>query len=39
MKFGQLKEYRIRNIYLEKLFTTRGGETSPRHFLSISPDQ
>ena len=25
-------EYNIRNIFLEKLYTKRGGETSPRPF-------
>ena len=44
MKFGQLIEYNIRNIFLEKSYTKCGGETSPRPFseklkLSISLDQ
>ena len=30
MKFGQLIEYNIRNILLEKSFTICGTETSPR---------
>ena len=41
MKFGQLIEYKMRNIFLKKSYTKCGGETSPRHFskkskLSIS---
>ena len=44
MKFGQLIDYNIRNIFLEKPYTKCGGETSPRPFseklkLSISLDQ
>ena len=44
MKLGQLIEYNIRNIFLEKSYTKCGGETSPRPFskkskLSISLDQ
>ena len=44
MKFGQLIEYNMRNIFLEKSHTKCGGEASPRPFhitskLSISPDQ
>ena len=44
MKFVQLKEYNMRNIFLEKSYTKYGGETSPRPFseklkLSISLDQ
>ena len=44
MKFGQLVEYNMRNIFLQKLYTKRGGETSPRPFseqlsLKISLDQ
>ena len=44
MKFGQLIEYNMRNIFLEKSYTKYGGETSPRPFseklkLSISLDQ
>ena len=30
MKFGQLIECNMRNIFLEKSFTKCGGETSPR---------
>ena len=32
MKFGQLIEYNIRNIFLEKLFTKCGEEASPSPF-------
>ena len=32
MKFGQLIEYNVTNIFLEKLYTKCGGETSPRNF-------
>ena len=44
MKFGQLIECNMRNIFLEKSFTKCGGETSPRPLseklkLSISLDQ
>ena len=44
MKFGQLTDYDMRNIFLEKSYTKYGGETSPRPFsekleLSISLDQ
>ena len=44
MKFGQLIEYIMRNIILEKSYTKFGGKTSPRPFsgklkLSISLDQ
>ena len=44
MKFGQLIECNMRNIFLEKSYTKCGGETSPRPFseklkLSISLDQ
>ena len=44
MKFGQLKEDNMGNIFLEKSYTKRGGETIPRPFskkpkLSISLDQ
>ena len=44
MKFGQLIECNMRNIFLEKLYTKCGGETSPRPFseqlkLSVSLDQ
>ena len=41
MKFGQLIEYNMRTIFLEKSYTKCGGEASPRSFyeklkLSIS---
>ena len=44
LKFGQLIECNMRNIFLEKSYTKCGGETSPRPFseklkLSISLDQ
>ena len=44
MKFGQLKEYNIWNIFLEKSYTKCGGESIPRPFsqktkLNISLDQ
>ena len=44
MKFGQLIECNMRNIFLEKPYTKGGEETSPRHFseklkLSISLDE
>ena len=32
MKFGQLIEYNMRNIFLEKSYTKCGGETFPRPF-------
>ena len=32
MKFGQLIEYNMRNIFLEKSYTKCGGETIPRPF-------
>ena len=32
MKFGQLIEYNMRNIFLEKSYTKCGGETSPTAF-------
>ena len=32
MKFGQLIEYNMRNIFLEKSYAKYGGETSPRPF-------
>ena len=43
MKFGQLTEYNMRNIFLEKSYTKCGGETIPRPYskkskLSISLD-
>ena len=44
MKFGQLIEYNIRQIFIEKSYTECGGKTSPRPLtkklkLSISLDQ
>ena len=44
MKFGQLIEYNMRNIFVEKSYTKCGGETVPRPFskkskLSIFLDQ
>ena len=44
IKFGQLIEYNMRNIFLEKSYTKCGGETIPRPFskkskLSLSLDQ
>ena len=44
MKFSQLIEYNIKNIFLKKSYTKCSGETSPRPFfekfkLSISLDQ
>ena len=44
MKFGQLKKYNVKNIFLEKLYTKCGWETISRLFstkskLSISPDE
>ena len=44
MKFGQLVEYNMRNVFLEKSYTKYGEETSPRPFsgrlkLSIALDQ
>ena len=44
MKFGQLIERNMRNIFLEKWYTKGGGETSPRPFseklkLGISLDK
>ena len=44
MKFGQLIEYNMRNIILEKSYTKCDGENSPRSFyrklkLSLSKDQ
>ena len=32
MKFAQLKECKMRNIFLEKSYIKCGGETSPRPF-------
>ena len=31
MKFGQLVEYNMKKIFLEKSYTKCGGETIPRH--------
>ena len=44
MKFGQLIEHNMRNIFLEKSYTKYRGETIPRSYskkskLSISLDQ
>ena len=44
MKFGQLVEYNMRNIFVEKSYTKYAGETIPRPLsknskLSISLDQ
>ena len=44
MRFGQLIEYNMRNIFAEKSYTKCGGETIPRLFskkskLSVSLDQ
>ena len=44
IKFGQLREYNTKNIFLENPYTKLGGETSPGPFskklkLSISLDQ
>ena len=44
MKFGQLKEYNMRNIFLEKSYRKCGGETVSKYFskksiLSIPLDQ
>ena len=44
IKFGQLRECNIKNIFFENPYTKYGGETSPRPFsenlkLSISLDQ
>ena len=44
MKFGQLKEYNMTNIFVEKLYTKCARETIPRPLskkskLSISLDQ
>ena len=44
MKVGQLIEYNMTNLFLEKSYTKYGGETSPRPFykksnLNISLDQ
>ena len=44
MKFGQLIECNMKNIFVEKSYRKCGGKTSPRHLseklkLSISPYQ
>ena len=44
MRFGQLIEYNMRNIFVEKAYTNCAGETTPRPLskkskLSISLDQ
>ena len=44
MKFGQLVEYNMGNIFVEKSYTKCGGETLPNRFskkskLSLSLDQ
>ena len=41
MKFGQLIEYNMRDIFLEKSYAKRGGETGPfkKSKLSISLSQ
>ena len=36
MKFGQLIEYNMRTIFLEKSFSKCAGETSPRPFFKTS---
>ena len=36
MKFGQLIEYNMRNIFVEKPYTKRAGETIPRPLYKIS---
>ena len=36
MKFGQLKEYNMRNIFVEKSYTKRARETIPRLSSKIS---
>ena len=44
LKFGQLIDYNMRIIFIEKVYTKCGGKTSPRPFsekikLSMSLDQ
>ena len=39
MKFGQLIEYNMRNIFLKKLHTECGGETIRRPFKKIKIEQ
>ena len=36
IKYGQLIEYNMRNIFLEKLYTKHGAEASPRTFYKKS---
>ena len=36
MKFGQLIEYKMTNIFVEKPYTRYGGETIPRAFVEKS---
>ena len=36
MKFGQLIEYNMRNIFVEKPYTKCAGKTSPRPLFKIS---
>ena len=36
MKFGQLMEYKMRNIFVEKSYTKFAGETVPRPLSKIS---
>ena len=36
MTFGELIEYNLRNIFLEKSYTKYGGEASPRPFFKKS---
>ena len=36
MKFDQLIEYNMTNIFVEKSYAKRGGETIPRLFSKIS---
>ena len=35
MKFGQIIEYKMRNVFVEKSNTNCGEEASPRPFLSM----
>ena len=39
MKCGQLIEYNMRNIFVEKSYTKCGRETIPRYFSKKSLDQ
>ena len=36
MKFGQLREYNMRNIFVEKPYTKCAGKTIPRPLFKIS---